>query len=216
MTSFDPRLDVLPPAQRALWPELACVPRGFVLYGGTALALRLGHRQSVDFDFFSPDPLDRRALDRLPLLEAAAVLQEGPDTLTVSVQRGAPVKLSFFGPVGFGRVGDPSSAGGVIAVASPLDLAATKLKVLLQRVEAKDYLDVAALLRAAVPLRDMLRAARSLFGDAFNPLVAQRTLAWFEDEALSSLDAATRDLLTRASLDDVELLPMPRRSERLG
>ncbi|WP_373321508.1 nucleotidyl transferase AbiEii/AbiGii toxin family protein [Rivihabitans pingtungensis] len=32
---------------------------GFVLYGGTAIALRLGHRESVDFDFFSDRPLDR-------------------------------------------------------------------------------------------------------------------------------------------------------------
>lgn len=49
---FTPRLDILPPAQRSLWPHLAQVPGHFVLYGGTAIALHLGHRQSVDFDFF--------------------------------------------------------------------------------------------------------------------------------------------------------------------
>lgn len=52
--TFTPRLDVLPPAQQALWPRLrAAAGLGFVLYGGTAIALRLGHRASVDFDFFS-------------------------------------------------------------------------------------------------------------------------------------------------------------------
>lgn len=51
---FQPRLDILPPAQRALWDELGGLPHGFVLYGGTALALRLGHRQSIDFDFSPP------------------------------------------------------------------------------------------------------------------------------------------------------------------
>jgi len=45
--------DILPPAQRRLWDTGLGVPRHFVLYGGTALALRLGHRQSVDCDFFS-------------------------------------------------------------------------------------------------------------------------------------------------------------------
>ena len=50
---FEPRLDILPPAQRRLWNELGSTPPDFVLYGGTALALRLGHRQSEDFDFFS-------------------------------------------------------------------------------------------------------------------------------------------------------------------
>ena len=52
---FHPRLDILPPPQKALWPELAEVPEHFVLYGGTALALRLGHRQSLDFDFFTSE-----------------------------------------------------------------------------------------------------------------------------------------------------------------
>jgi uracil-DNA glycosylase len=49
-----PRADVLPLPQRRLWPELAVVQNeAFVLYGGTAVALFLGHRESVDFDFFS-------------------------------------------------------------------------------------------------------------------------------------------------------------------
>ena len=53
MSDF-PRLDILPAAQCTLWPKLAEVRRhSFVLYGGTAVALYLGHRESVDFDFFT-------------------------------------------------------------------------------------------------------------------------------------------------------------------
>jgi hypothetical protein len=55
---FTPRLDILPPAQRTLWPHLIQVPGYFVLYSGTAIALRLGYRQSADFDFFSDVELD--------------------------------------------------------------------------------------------------------------------------------------------------------------
>jgi hypothetical protein len=51
--SFDPRLDILPESQLRLWPELDTVPSDFILYGGTGLALQLGHRASEDFDFFS-------------------------------------------------------------------------------------------------------------------------------------------------------------------
>src|SRR5205085_7929658 len=51
--TFAARLDILPAPQRTLWSELVALPRHFVLYGGTALALRLGLRVSVDFDFFS-------------------------------------------------------------------------------------------------------------------------------------------------------------------
>jgi hypothetical protein len=59
MKPFAPRLEILPPAQRKLWNELSETPREFVLYGGTALALHLGHRHSVDFDFFGNRALVR-------------------------------------------------------------------------------------------------------------------------------------------------------------
>ena len=60
---FAPRLSILPAAQQRLWPELRrSAELGFALYGGTAIALRLGHRPSVDFDFFSEMPLNRDAI----------------------------------------------------------------------------------------------------------------------------------------------------------
>ena len=49
-TAFEPRLDILAEPQRELWPELDAVPPEFVMYGGTALALHLGHRMSDDFE----------------------------------------------------------------------------------------------------------------------------------------------------------------------
>ena len=67
---FRPKLDIWPAAQRLMWEDLNRIPRSFVLYGGTAMALRLGHRQSVDFGFFSNDrfePSDLlESLDSLP------------------------------------------------------------------------------------------------------------------------------------------------------
>ena len=84
---------------------------GFVLYGGTAIALRLGHRQSVDFDFFTERPFDHDQLVlRLPALGDALVLQSLPDTFTLSLDapgKGlAPVRVSF-SRVGTGRIHDP-------------------------------------------------------------------------------------------------------------
>lgn len=56
------------------------------------------------------------------------------------------VKVSFFGQITFGRVGEPDfTDDGVLQVASFDDLMATKVKVVLQRAEAKDYRDVAAI-----------------------------------------------------------------------
>ena len=113
MSGFDPNLSILPPHQRAIWSELAVLPPHFVLYGGTAIALRLGHRRSVDFGFmsdraFAPETI----ISEVPFLGEAERLQSQENTLTVSVTRGAPVILSFFGGISFGRVGSPRSRPG--------------------------------------------------------------------------------------------------------
>ena len=197
--TFTPTLDVLPEAQRALWPALGDLPDSLVLYGGTALALRLGHRSSVDFDFFSSEPLDSDALLGLPCLADAEVLQLDPDTLTVSTRPSGgsrPVKVSFFGAIDTGRVGEPQRTDDdVVLVASLPDLFATKLKVLLQRVAARDYLDLAAILRSGLPLEDGLGAAAALYGQRFPPMEAVKALAYFGEGDLAEVDAATRRYL---------------------
>lgn len=213
-----PRFEVLPAAQRALWPELAGVPPQFVLYGGTALALRLGHRASIDFDFFSHDPLDHHALERaLPWLRDAETLQEEANARTVLAHAdGGTVKVSLFGKIVFGRVGEPElTEDGALRVASLLDLGGTKVKALLQRIEAKDYLDVAALLDAGVSIAEILGAARALFGRAFNPLVAQKTLAYFEGGDLASLPPDVKQKLRLHATREVEVEALPLLSMRI-
>ena len=163
---FIPRMDILPSAQRLVWPELrAAAALGFVLYGGTAIALRLGHRFSVDFDFFSEEPLERENLRSVfPFMERATTLQDRGNTLTLLVPAAddQPVKISFFGGIDFGRVGEPAwTQDGVLQVAALEDLLATKLKVILQRAEAKDYRDLAAMLKAGVSLAHGLAAAHN-------------------------------------------------------
>jgi hypothetical protein len=105
---FTPRLEVLPAPQRRLWDEIVETPRDFVLYGGTALALRLGHRSSEDFDFFSSRPFAPDALQReISYLIGAETSQSQANTLTVIVDRSGPVKVSFFGGLKLNRVEDP-------------------------------------------------------------------------------------------------------------
>ena len=203
--TLKPFLDVLPREQRILWPALSEVPDSFALYGGTALALRLGHRSSVDFDFFSSDAVDFDVLFRLPFMTRADVLQREPDTLTVSTVHGRatnPVKVSFFGGIDTGRVGNPElTDDGVLRVASLLDLFGTKLKVLLQRVAARDYLDLAAILQAGVPLKDGLGAAGTLYGSQFPPAAAVKALAYFNEGDAANVDAATQLFLAREARD---------------
>jgi hypothetical protein len=183
--------------------ELAGVPRRFVLYGGTAITLRLGHRASIDFDLFSNDHFHPDALDReIPLLRGAVRSRSEPDTLVAVVDRDGFVTVSFFGGLPLSRVDDPASAGGDgPLVASLLDLAATKVKVVQDRAEAKDYLDVARLLSEGISLRDALGAAVGVYGSTFNPLLSLKALAYFGDGDLPSLPKATREALERAVRD---------------
>lgn len=185
---FTPRMDILPLAQQRLWPELRpAAQMGFALYGGTAIALRLGHRASVDFDFFSAKPPDRDALHAAyPFIATSAVSQDQQNTLTLQVPYGNSereyIKVSFFGTIGFGRVGVPSiTEDGVLHVASLDDLVASKVKVILQRAEAKDYRDIAAMVGAGVNMAQGLAAARALFGLSFQPGESLKAMVYFED-----------------------------------
>jgi Nucleotidyl transferase AbiEii toxin, Type IV TA system len=205
-----PTLEKLPPSQRTLWPELSEVPRDFVLYGGTALALRLGHRISEDFDFFSPNQLLPDDLERrVPFLREAVRLQSSPNTLVSSVDRGGAVKVSFFGGLNLRRVQDPELAEGPgILVASLLDLAAAKVQVVQDRAESKDYRDVDRLLKEGIDLGHALAAARAVFGPAFNPLLSLKALSYFGDGDLATLEETLRARLL-AAVAEVDLGRLP-------
>jgi hypothetical protein len=201
---------MLPPPQRRFWDELSATPRDFVLYGGTAFALRLGHRQSEDFDFFSNQPFMPAELgSRLPYLAGAEVTQSTNNTLTAIVDRQGSVKISFLGGLKLKRVQNPDVAPeNGIAVASLLDLAATKMVTIQQRAEAKDYLDVAAALGAGLSLAEALAAARGVYGREFNAALSLKALTYFEDGDLPRLDGTIRERL-HASAISVELNKLP-------
>jgi len=188
------RLDILPDPQRRLWE--AKIRRGFpgwVLYGGTALALRLGHRESVDFDFFSAQPLQPMAFREQHRLWGD-ILQAEPNTLTV-VHEG--VKLSFFGGLSLRVAAAADRLGGCWVAAGP-DLAATKLAALVNRVAAKDYRDVACLLSAHLSLEEMLGYARAVYGDDFPVAPVLKSLVYFDPPELAGLTKADRERIERA------------------
>lgn len=206
--TFKPTLTILPPPQLRLWSELDATPEQFTLYGGTALALRLGHRASVDFDFFSNQPFDPDELAAaIPYLRKAERVQVAPNTLKCRVEREGPVLLSFFGGLGLGLVAPREMVEGkTLFVASLLDLAGTKVAVVQKRAEAKDYYDIDALLRRGVDLPTALTAGRIVYGLAFNPLITLKALSFFDD--VPSLPADVRQRLS-AAVEAVDLSALP-------
>jgi hypothetical protein len=201
VNDFAPRLDILPPPQRAVWDQLACIPRSFVLYGGTAVALRLAHRTSVDFDFFSNDPFTPNDLLRqLESLTITQRLQSELNTLTVTVGNDLPVKVSFFGGLALRRAAKPDRApDNQLVVASMLDLAATKMTVVQDRAEQKDYLDIAAIINAGISLEHALGAAKAAYGSTFNPAITLKALVFFDDGDLPALPDHVKQSLASAA-----------------
>jgi hypothetical protein len=214
--SLAPNFARMTAAQRRLWPALRPgVAAGFVLYGGTAGSLHLGHRRSVDFDFFHDRPLDAALLQRrFAFLGAAQVLRQSQDTRVVLA---SGVQVSFFGGMRFGRVGDPLlTRDGVAEVASLEDLMAHKLKVILQRAEKKDYQDIAAMLRSGVSLARGLAAARLFFGKAFQPAESLRALTYFKDGDLPRLAPPDKSVLVSAAVSVGELPKLALRARSLA
>jgi hypothetical protein len=206
--TFEPKTDILPAAQRELWPSLAPAPGlSFVLYGGTAVALHLGHRVSMDFDFFRSEPLDKdELLAAFPFLNDAKTIQEDRNTLVFSVTMPSGiVKVSFFGGITFGRINEPLlTADSTLLVASREDLLGTKLKAILDRAEAKDYSDISALLANGASLEKGLGAFAAMFKK--DPSLPLKAIGFFKDGDLPTLPEADQDRLRQAR-DKVSEVP---------
>ena len=88
---------------------------------------------------------------------------------------------------------------GVLEVASLRDLLAHKLKVILQRVDVKDYTDIDAILSSGLSLADGLAGAQALYRE-FAPQEALKAMAYFKDGNLDLLpDSAKKRLVAAAN-----------------
>lgn len=131
---------VLPPAQQALLENLMVQPwiDAFYLAGGTALALHLGHRQSIDFDFFSDRPfVNQQVLSNLHHVGHFDLFEETRNTVHGSLNS---VKISFL-YYSYPLL-KPLQALRTINLADIADVAAMKLSAISGRGAKKDFVDL--------------------------------------------------------------------------
>ena len=184
MTCESLDLTILPKPQLLLWEELSATPPEFVLYGGTAIALQLGHRESVDFDFFCHKTFDPQKLyDSIEYLAGSEIVELDRNTLTCLVHRGdGHVQCSFFGGLSMQSIDSPIPASNGIKIAPLLDLLASKCSTIQQRGEWKDYTDIATILeRTDISLGQGIGAACAMFGEKFNPMASLKALVYTKD-----------------------------------
>ena len=219
MGKLAPNLTALPPRQLQIWTRLATTPKDFVLYGGTALALRLGHRESVDFDFFSSRLFQPLELIRsIPYLAGAEITQEEANTLSCAVPADdGVVSISFFA-VSLNQVTTPDLAeGNGIAVASLRDIFGMKCATIPQRNEVKDYRDIHALIyRARIGLAEGIAAAAAIYGRQYNPVLTLQALAYFDDLPDPLPAAMKADLLAAVKSVSLQNLPTVTATQRIG
>lgn len=142
----------------------------------------------------------RSLLDTIPYLKGSEVRQTAPNSLTVTVDRGGPIQLQFFGNFNLGQVADTEIADGPkIPVASLLDLGGIKAAIVTQRAETKDYLGIFALMtKAKLSLPEMLAAAAIIYGDEFTPLGSLKAISYHDDSSLVDLPKKVRNYLSEA------------------
>lgn len=171
--------EVLTKAAAALFPSLSRLP-GFYLAGGTALALQIGHRMSVDFDLFSENAIDRTLLQHVRRVFAEAdisPLVSNADELTVLVNG---VKITFL------SYPYPPRAALVRHLNVPLlsvrEIAATKAYTIGRRGSFKDYVDLYFLLAENhVTLAEIISDAELKFGTDFNSRLFLEQLVYVAD-----------------------------------
>lgn len=189
--------EILPPEQLEVYPYLKQITdQGYVLFGGTALALQLGHRTSVDFDFFSAEKINKEILKHLHGLEITEVLQEDRNTFEFFTTN--RVHISCFGELGFVKKAQPiTTPDGILRLADIKSLLITKLKVMVDRVEIKDYRDIIAILKTnSVSLKDGLDGFSDFFTDSDFPVMQiPKSLVYFESKELVDLTQAEKEYL---------------------
>ena len=171
--------EVLDEKRKEVLPVLKSFKTRFYLAGGTALALYLGHRKSIDFDFFTQEIFSEQKLieelEGLFVTEGVSILQLEKGTVTVLV--GGDVKVSFFYYPYI--LLDPCKEEVYLHVAAIRDIACMKLSAICSRATNKDYVDLYYLLKKCT-LSELLDAVTLKF-PALDHAVILKSLTYFDD-----------------------------------
>src|SRR4030042_2261105 len=169
--------EVLTKEQKDLLPLIKSYSDQFGLVGGTAIALHVGHRRSIDFDLFSKkhfyNSSIRNQIRNKFRIEGTFV--DKPNELTLIVNK---VKITFY-KYPF-DIKYQLKFKNIINIPDLLTLGAMKAFALGGRAKWKDYVDLYFIFKN-IPLSDVTKKAKELFGDEFNERLLREQLAYFND-----------------------------------
>jgi hypothetical protein len=169
---------ILNDKQVELLPLIGEFKREYYLVGGTAIALFLGHRRSIDFDLFKFAPLNRKKnVEKIRQFGYEPLITWNvTDQINLVVN---DVKLTFF-QYPF-QIKANNIFEGQIRIPELIDLAAMKAYALGRRSKWKDYVDLFFLLKEQFSFETISQRANAIFGNMFSDKLFRSQLSYFED-----------------------------------
>lgn len=187
------RLDILPEEQLKLFEQLSSQSfiNDFYLAGGTCLALQIGHRQSVDFDFFIP--ADFQTADIVNILTQLGNYQrENEERNTINGSLNG-VRISFFGYRY--NIIDDFTLHNNIRLAGTKDIAAMKLEAIAGRGSKKDFIDLFFLLQQYT-LEEIFSFHAQKYGNGLsNQYHHLKSLVYFADAESEAMPLMVKPLI---------------------
>ena len=170
--------EIFSSGQKELLSYIQGFKRSFYMVGGTAIALHIGHRRSIDFDLFAAAKLNKTriksSLLQIPFNQIP--IFEDYDQLHVLINQ---VKVTFFNfPY---PVKHPIKVGTYITIPSLLTLAAIKAFALGRRAKWKNYVDTYFILRDYYTIPEICHEAEEIFGQQFSEKLFREQLAFHKD-----------------------------------
>ncbi len=171
-------IEIFDENQQTLLPYLSKYKRSFYLVGGTAIALHIGHRRSIDFDLFTPSRLNRTrikaTLRDIPFQQK--LIGEDIDQLHLIINN---VKVAFFNyPY---PVQHPVTLKNNLSLPSLLTLAAMKAFALGRRAKWKDYVDLYFIFKDFHSISKVSEQAYLIFSGQFSEKLFREQLAFHKD-----------------------------------
>lgn len=170
--------EILSVTQLELLPLVKQFKREFFLVGGTAIALYIGHRRSIDFDLFKFSSLHPKSI----ILKVSSfklsysVTRRVSEQLNMTIQ---DVKFTFF-EYPF-QIEAKNNFEDFLRMPALIDLAAMKAYALGRRSKWKDYVDFYFLLRDHFTIEDISERAVEIFDQLFSPKLFRAQLSYFHD-----------------------------------
>lgn len=170
--------NILTKNQHNLLPFIKQFSTNYYLVGGTAIALQIGHRKSIDFDLFTRGEIDFSFIERTVQhhdLEFKVRYQDKTQ-ITGSIDG---VQITFYNyPF---AIKTPTKLENYIKMPNLLTLASMKAYALGRRAKWKDYVDMFFLLRDHFSLDDISSNTEEIFGTMFNRKLFREQLSYFGD-----------------------------------